>query len=93
MYRDDDPINKYDEKWHRRVDQALFGKYDDNTGIWVDGLLQSNADLKDILKRTGTLVARVGLPLLAIIALATIATAFHSPPIFMRNILTLFGIH
>jgi hypothetical protein len=80
--------NPYDEKWHRRVDRALFGHVDDDSGVWVDGLLQSLADSRKIEQ----FAARVGLPLLAIIAVGVIVTALHAPPAIVTALLRwMFG--
>ena len=81
----DDDIERYDEKWHRRVDRTLFGHVDDTTGIWVDGLLQSLADARKIEQ----LAVRMGLPLLAIIAAAVVVTALHAPPLLINALLHL----
>lgn len=81
----DDEIERYDEKWHRRVDRALFGYFDDVEGIWVDGLLQSLADQR----RTERFAVRLGLPLLGVIAGGVIVTALHAPPSLFNAILTL----
>jgi hypothetical protein len=85
----DDDIERYDEKWHRRVDRTLFGHVDDTTGIWVDGLLQSLADSRKIEQ----LAVRVGLPLLTIIAVGVLLTAMHAPPTAINAILRLIGWH
>lgn len=81
-----DPNVRYDEAWHRRVDRTLFGHVSDDTGVWVDGLLQVLSDFRN-------LALRVGLPLLGIIAVSAIMTALHEPPTAIRALLTFFGIH
>lgn len=91
MHRDHDEIERYDEKWHRRVDRALFGHVDDDSGIWVDGILQSLADSRKNERFAIWLATRVGLPLLVIIAGAAIVTALHAPPAFFNTIVKIFG--
>jgi hypothetical protein len=78
----DDQNVRYDEKWHWRVDRALFGHLDDASGVWVDGLLQSIADQR----RFEVSIARVGMPLLIVIAVAVVLTALHQPPVLARTI-------
>lgn len=79
-------VERYDEKWHARVDRALFGQFDDATGIWVDGILQSLADSRRFERTMGTLLIRVGLPLFVIITVAVVVTALHQPPELLKAI-------
>ena len=81
--RQDDAAHRFDEDWHKRVDRALFGHFDDTTGSWVDGLLQSLADSR----KNERIAVRVGLPLLAIIAVAATVTALHAPPALVNAII------
>jgi hypothetical protein len=72
----DEATNRYDEGWHKDVDEALFGHRDKASNLWVDGLLQSLADSR----KNERLAVRLGLPLLGIIAAGVILTALHAPP-------------
>lgn len=96
--RQDNDEEKYGEKWHRRVDRAVFGNFDDISGLWVDGLLQSLADQRRMEQERNErersfmqLAVRVGLPLLAVIAVAAVLTAMHAPPALVNAIIR--GIH
>ncbi len=88
----EEPSVRYDEKWHRRVDRTLFGHVDDESGVWVDGVLQYLADSRASSRKFETIVTRVGLPILIVIAIGVVITAMHQPPELFKNILILFGI-
>ena len=81
--RQDEANRRYDEDWHRNVDEALFGHRDKASNLWVDGLLQSLADSR----KNERLAVRLGLPLLVVIAVGVILTALHAPPSVVQAII------
>ena len=65
---------KYDRKWHSRVDHTLFGFMNDDSNIWVDGLLQNLADMR----RLESIFIKIGLPLIATGVISVFLNMVHN---------------